>query len=301
MGKDEGWKKYFHDNGRCADLINGVGCHGEQVVNPGDLQDEDPTSHKRSRDVLRKVALGTSFMIVGIENKEGMDYELALRNMIYDASDYEKQLGKIQKEVRAEKGLTPGEYMYGFKKDSKLNPLATFVLYAGKEPWDGPRCLHDMLDFTDVPKSLQKIVSDYKINVIDIRQFENTDVFQSDLKQVFDFIRYSDDKVKLLDLVEHDDYYKEMDEDAFDVVTKYTNSKELVKAKNYTVEGGKNDMCKAIQDLMTDSREEGREKGRKEGKCLMIINMLKENIPVETICRIAECEEAFVEQIKREL
>lgn len=256
MGKDEGWKKFFHDNRRCADLINGVGCKGEQVVKDTDLQDADPTSSKRSRDALRKVALGTNFMIVGIENQEEMDYELAVRNMIYDASDYEKQLVKIQKEVREEKGLAPGEYMYGFKKDSKLNPLATFVLYAGKEPWDGPRCLHDMLNFSDVPNSLQEIVSDYKINVIDIRQFENTDVFQSDLKQVFDFIRCSDDKKKLLDLVEGDAYYKAMDTDAFDVVTKYTNSKELVKAKAYTIEGGKNDVCKAIQDLMADSREE---------------------------------------------
>ena len=75
------------------------------------------------------------------------------------------------------------------------------------------------------------MVSDYKINVIDIRQFENTEVFKSDLKQVFDFIRYSDDKEKLLDLVENDTYYRAMDEDAFEVVTKYTNSKELTMAK----------------------------------------------------------------------
>ena len=259
MGKDEGWKVYFQDNYRCADLINGIGCNGEQVVKPSDLKDEDPTLHKRSRDILRKVALGTSFMIIGIENQEKMDYELALRNMIYDATDYEKQLRKIQKQVRAEIGVTTGEYMYGFKKDSKLKPLATFVLYAGKEPWDGPYCLHDMLDFTDIPNSLKNIVSDYKINIIDIRKFENTNVFRSDLKQVFNFIRYSDDKEKLLNLIENDAYYRAMDKEAYEVVTKYSNSKELVKEKDYTTDGGKKDMCKAIQDLMADSKEEGRE------------------------------------------
>ena len=95
MGKDEGWKKYFHDNHRCADLINGVGCKGEQIVKATDLQDADVTSSKRSRDALRKVAFGTNFMIVGIENQEERDYELALRNMIYDVSDYEKQLIKL--------------------------------------------------------------------------------------------------------------------------------------------------------------------------------------------------------------
>lgn len=276
MGKDEGWKRYFHDNRRCADLINGVGCKGEQLVKAMDLQDADATSGRRSRDVLRKVAFGTNFMIFGIENQERMDYELALRNMIYDVSDYEKQLIQIQKDVRTEKKLEPGEYMYGFKKESKLNPIVTFVLYVGKTPWDGPNCLHDMLDFSEIPDVLQCMVSDYKINVIDIRQFENTEVFKSDLKQVFDFIRYSDDKEKLLDLVENDTYYRAMDEDAFEVVTKYTNSKELTMAKDYIVEGGKNDMCKAIQDLMADSREQTKIEIAKE-----LLNVLTDDVIAE--------------------
>ena len=60
-----------------------------------------------------------------------------------------------------------------------------------------------------------------------------------------------------MDLVEHDPYYHKMNEDAFDVVIKYTNSKELVSLKLYDVDGGKKDVCKAITDLMQDSREEG--------------------------------------------
>ena len=255
MGKDGGWKTYFHDNRRYADLINGVGCSGKQIVKETDLQEEDITAKDKSRDILRKVAFGTSFVIVGIENQEERDYSLPLRNMFYDVSNYEKQASKIRKEVRKETPLEAGEYMYGFKKDSKLHPLATFVLYAGKEPWETPNRLHDILDFTDVPEELRDIVSDYKINVIDIRKFENTDVFQTDLKQVFDFIRCSTDKEKLLALVNNDAYYQAMDEDAFDVITQYTNSKELVQKKDYTTEGGKNDVCKAIQDLMADSRE----------------------------------------------
>lgn len=41
--------------------------------------------------------------------------------------------------------------------------------------------LHDMLDFTDVPRELCEVVSDYKINVIDIGKFENTDVCSRNL------------------------------------------------------------------------------------------------------------------------
>ena len=257
MGKAVEWNVYFEDNHRYADLINGIGCGGMQFVKDTDLDEADTTAKKKSRDILRKVAFGVNFAIIGIEHQEERDYEMPLRTMHYDVSRYQKQASKIRKQVRSSaKELAPGEFMYGFKKDSKLNPVITFILYAGTKDWDGPECLHDMLDFTDLPETLREMVSDYKINVINIRKFENTDVFKTDLKQVFDFIRCAEDKQKLLELVESDAYYKEMDADAFNVVTKYTNSKELVAEKDYTLKGGKKNVCKAIRDLMDDSRME---------------------------------------------
>ena len=45
MGKDGGWKKFFHVNRRYADLINGIGCHGKQIVKEYDLQ-EDVTAQR---------------------------------------------------------------------------------------------------------------------------------------------------------------------------------------------------------------------------------------------------------------
>ena len=299
MGKDVEWKSFFQDNHRYADIINGIGCSGVQFVKDTDLQEVDTSSKKKSRDILRRVAFGMNFMIVGIENQEELDYELPLRNMHYDVTQYQKQASGIRKEVRSNsQGLSPGEYMYGFKKDSKLNPLITFVLYAGKEAWNGPTCLHDMLDFTEVPEGLKELTSDYKINVIDIRQFENTDVFQTDVKQVFDFIKCSDDMNKLLALVEGDEYYHQMEDDALEIVTKYTNSKELVKAKEYQIEGGKNDVCKAIRDLMDDSREKGREEGREEGRENALIEAAKNLLDVLSDEEIAKRVQLPLEQVQ---
>ena len=47
MGKDGGWKTYFHDNRRYADLINGIGCGGEQIVKETDLQEENVTAKEK--------------------------------------------------------------------------------------------------------------------------------------------------------------------------------------------------------------------------------------------------------------
>ena len=54
-----------------------------------------------------------------------------------------------------------------------------------------------------------------------------------------------------------------------------------------------------MRDL--DMREEGREEGREEKRHAFVMNMLKANEPVDKICRYAECDEAFVEKIKKEL
>ena len=328
MEKDTKWKTFFEDNHRYADIINGLGCDGRQLVSANDLQVEDGTSGKRSRDTLRRVAFDMNFVIVGIESQEEPDYGIPFRNMAYDVGVYGKQMMKIRREVRDElkskkaaktkqalepgvsqeegdlKSLMPGEYLYGFKKESRLHPVITFVLYCGEKSWDGARSFHDILDFTDVPESLKNMTPDYKVNIIDIRNFAHTEVFQTDVKQVFDFIRLSKDKEALLKLVESDDSYRHMEEDAFDVITTYTNSTELRKQMEQMQQEGmekgeKKDMCKAIQDLMEDSREAGNEEGRRNMLIQMIHRFLSNGGTEEEAMRMLEVTREDIEAARK--
>jgi len=266
MKKDVEWKSFFEDNRRYADVINGIGCNGKQFVKDSDLQEVDTSAKGKARDLLRRTAFGVNFALIGIESQETVDYKFPLRNLHYEVNQYEKQAAKIKKEVQDDmSGMTSGEYLYGFKKDSRLHPVVKFMIYSGKEPWDGPLSLHDIIDFTDIPEELRRKTVDFPINLIDIRRLEDTSMFQSDVKHVFDFIRCAENKEKLYELVSTEPYYQAMDEDAFDVVSMYTNSKELVGIKKYEGKDGKKDVCQAIKDLMADSRQEGREEGIKEG------------------------------------
>ncbi len=139
MGRDTGWKGFLSDDERYADVINGIGCKGKQVVKKEDLQEIDTQTgflrgtrfiHKlaqlgkgnvKIRDCVRKVAFGTNFAIIGIGNQETMDYSIPIRNMSYDVDAYEKQAAKIRKEVRKNrKGLSAGEYLYGFRESERL-------------------------------------------------------------------------------------------------------------------------------------------------------------------------------------
>lgn len=281
MKKDVGWKTFFEDNHRYADVINGIGFKGKQLVKAEDLLEQDSSSKGKARDLLKKTAFGVNFALIGIENQETVDYKFPLRNLHYEVNLYEKQAAEIQKELKRykegnrgnEKALSAGEYLYGFRKENRLKPVVTFVLYSGKEPWDGPMCLHDILDFNDIPKEIRKLTENYKINLVDIRRID-TSVFRTDVKYVFDFLRCAENKQALYELVNNEPYYKEMDEDAYEVVRLYAGAKELVEPKNYDGEGGKRNMCQAIRDLMEDSKQEGIETGIKEGKLECVRNLI---------------------------
>lgn len=110
---------------------------------------------------------------------------------------------------------------------------------------------------------LRKKLGWFNIFVCEVRKFENTKVFQTDLKYVFDCIRCSEDKEKLYDLVTNDPAYKDLDEDTFDMIAEYTKSTELMEIKKYKKKGGKTNMCRAITELIQDGKMEGIELGSK--------------------------------------
>ena len=291
MANDEIWKVFFSDAARYADLINGLGFSGRQVVKPQDVKERDGqvvffrsgflrkagnrrfgASGTYTRDMVRKVIFGTGFAVVGVENQETVDYSIPLRILLYDAGEYERQATEIRRTVRnlmrKENGggsLSAGEFLYRFRRQDKLKPVITLLLYCGKEEWKGPQSLHDMIDFQGIPQELRAAVPDYPIHLVEIRKLENTDVFRTDIKQVFDFIRCAQDGEQLKQLVEEEEGYGRMAEDAFDVAVAYTKSVELAGQKEeYRGKEGIN-MCKAIQDLMESSRHEGMEQGMEQG------------------------------------
>ncbi len=280
MEKDLQEKGYLCAPERFADLINGVVCGGKNIVQPSDLTEMDSQtgylrafngrgrhtrqSRPRYRDVIRKAAFGINFMVVGIENQEEVHYLMPLRCMSYDAAEYERQAAVIGGQVKQRKDITPAEFLSGFTKNSRLYPCVTLVLYYGKD-WDGATNLHSILDFTDIPEELREKVNDYRIYVCEVRKFDKTDVFQTDLKQVFDCIRYADDSDKLFELMINDPVYQELDEETYDVIAEHIKTVELLKIKEYSRVGGKVNMCNAIAELIQRGRMEGLNQGIEQG------------------------------------
>lgn len=328
MDKDLIQKRCLGDNGRFADLLNGYVFKGKQVLQAKDLTDMDTQSgmwddghvrgrkryRGRRRDLMKKASLGVNFAVVGAENQGEVHYLMPLRNMGYDVAEYERQAEIVKKAVRNQRGITKAEFLSGFRKESRLHPCITVVLYFGDD-WDGSCDLHGIIDFTDIPEELKEYVNNYRIHLLEVKKMENTDVFQTDLKQIFDFIRCSGDKQKLRNLVESNPIYQEMEEDAYDMAIAYADAEELMDVKKYRGKDGKVNMCEGIREMIEDGRLEGIMEGRLEGREEGLIagkkagseeatrnfvrNMLKRGMDEEDIKALAECDQAMIKEVKR--
>ena len=134
-------------------------------------------------------------------------------------------------------------------------------LYYGESPWDGPLCLADMLH---IPDEVRPLVSDYKMNLLQLRDSEDLDFQNHDVKIVFDVSSsiYHKKFQKINDVYRMQDIPAELGM----VIGAITESQELI---DHAIEserkGGKINMCTALEQLKQEGKQEGRQEGRQEG------------------------------------
>jgi len=289
--EDEVLKRYLSNDERYADLINGVSFGGRQIVRAENLSDRDTQTgyHKNTRavrgksntkyrDLFRRASFGANFAVIGVENQSQVHYLMPLRCLEYDLKEYQRQEVEHKNLLRQKKENgkknSEAEFLSGITRECKLHPCITIVLYYGDD-WDSSTDLHGMLDFAGIPEELRGMVSNYKINLLDIKKLKDTEMFHTDIRQVFDFIRCSKSKKKMKELIMEDAAYQNLPKDAYDVMAVFTRSEELMQIREKQ-EGENLDMCQALKDWAAEERAEGRKEGRKEGITLGITQGMME-------------------------
>jgi len=287
LKKDLHLKRYLSDKRRFADLINGFAGDGQELIKATDLVEEgsqsESTRTQKYRDRLFKAAFGVNFMVIGIEGQEKPHYLMPVRCMNYDSMEYERQTVNRRREVKAMKGLSPEEWLSGFRKQDRLKPCVTLVLFFG-EHWDGAKSLHELLDFADIPKKLRDMVNDYHVHILEIQKISDTNVFHTDVKQVFDAVRCSGDPGKFRQLIFDDPAFRDLDIEAYNVIVHYTHAGDLFKLREKAKKGEKIDMCQAWATMI----EKERSVGLCEGKAYGILDILAEHssVPEDISARI---------------
>ena len=185
-------RDFWKDNRRFADLFNTVLYEGKQVILPEKLMEADSnlsgsiqTKKKedvfveRRADLIRKFAGDSEYAIFLLENQSHIHYGMPLRVMMYDALGYREECAKKKRENKKNAVYANrDEFLSGMRKEERIHPVFTLVVYYGEKPWDGPRRLKDMM--VDMPKWMEKSFSDYSMNLLEIRSsehaFQNEDV-----------------------------------------------------------------------------------------------------------------------------
>lgn len=290
MGKkDIRLKVYLGDAGRYADLWNGSVFQGKQIVKAEELQPISPVLDRAdesgAEEVIRDLVMrqnleGRRFALWTVENQENIDYGMPVRIMHQEAMAYKAQIRERRKVNTKEKLREGGEYLYKIKKGDKIYPIATLVAYWGEDEWDGPKSLHDMIDWGtgSVAEEMKQLIPQYPIHFLDLSRIEHPEYFKTELRPFLELYTHRNDKAAFLDYVKNSKEIKKMDAESWEMLGEITHSTGLInKLKDKTEEGEEEEnMCRALEEFYNDGIAEGKAEGIAEGKAEGIVELLGE-------------------------
>ena len=265
--KDSAAKNCFEDPVTFADACNGILYKGEQVVDPDDLEDaeleylysEGDEEIRTTVDVAKRwKSKDTTIAVILLESQSETDYSMVLRSMITQAIGYYKQLKLKRTDHKRNNDLTDAaEFLSGISKEDRFEPIITIVIYHGREPWDGPRNLHGLLNLDD---RLKPFVPNIRLNLYDYHDYDSFDEFKTELSVAFEAFSYQEDKNSLKALMRQKGQLIESGIARFmAAVLKIKNIDRYVRRNSKdNKEREKIIMCKALEDWALEERTEGR-------------------------------------------
>ncbi|MCM1122617.1 MAG: transposase [Eubacterium sp.] len=315
-------KDYVKDAGIFADIFNYYIYGGRQVIRPEQLIERDSTKIalpygtdgavvpvQKFRDVQKLYAAMTDgkmqYVLYGAENQAEIHYAMAVKNNLYDALEYAGQVEEAARSHRREmkrqkeenragafedkKIPNVGEFLSGFWKEDRLLPSITVTIFFGSEEWDGPLSLFDMMEISD--PDLLASMDNYHVRLIAPAHMVDEEImkFQSSLREVMFFIKYSKDQENLRRILDaNEKRFREVERRAIDVIEAITNA-----GIKYDEDEEAVDVCQAIQEMRKESLREG----VKEGAINTARRMLADGML--TLEKIAEYAGLPLDEVKR--
>ena len=282
MKADTITKDYVKDADVFADIFNYYIYGGRQGILPELLTERDSTKIalpygadgaavpvQKFRDVQKLYAAMTDgkmeYVLYGTENQAEIHYAMAVKNNLYDALEYAGQVEEAAKSHRKEmkrkkeqaetsadedrKAPNTGEFLSGFWAEDRLIPSITVTIFFSSEEWDGPLSLFDMMDVSD--PDVLACMDNYQVRLIAPAHMPDEEImkFQSSLREVMLFIKYSKDKENLIKvLAANEARFREVERRAADVIEAITNSGIKYDEGEEVV-----NVCQAIQEMRKES------------------------------------------------
>lgn len=159
------------------------------------------------------------------------------------------------------------------------------MFYFGSEKlWDGAENLHDMFKIPlneKIKDILNKYVSNYHINLLDVSNIDDINIFKSDLQIILGMLKYRNNTDELISYTrEHWSYFENVDnETCYAMETLLNSNKAFRTVLNKNKSEGCVNMCKALEDLYL----RGEIKGEAKTKISQVCRKIMKNKPVDII------------------
>ena len=314
-------KEYMREPHVFADAFNFLLYDGRQVIKPSELKELDTaemmyvfgggapkrgTGVQKYRDILKYVTVMSgakaAYILLGVENQTDIHYAMPVKNMVYDAMQYAEQVSRIASDHRnnLNKGtMSSAEFLSGFTREDRLQPVITLVVHFGADPWDGPTSLHEMLAVQD--DTIRRYAQDYRVHLLDPSRISQNDFkkFASSLREVLNYIKYSKDEKGLARLLEEDERLKKLEAGAARVIETITHTDFAIDEKTEVV-----NVCQAVEDMMKTREQKGwklgEEVGRQQGSLNTLIRLVRKGLlsVADAASEAGLSCEAFEQQMK---
>lgn len=273
MGKiDAITYEYMSDNTRFADVFNYYLYDGRRVIQADKLHELDSRelimpygndgakeTIQRFRDLMKYSCAmeddNAAYLLLGIENQSNKHFAMPVRNMVYDAAQYAKQVSNAAASRRGNKKTGREEYLSGFTKEDKLLPVITLVIFWSSDKWDAPTSIYEMIDIKD--EDVLKYIQNYRINLIapyDMKE-EDFTKFDTSIAKALKYIKYSKDGYALHSMLRSDKAYERVDLATAEVIRAVTNS-----SLKFEENGGEVvNMCLAEEQIIEMAKNESKQ------------------------------------------
>lgn len=267
-------KDYFSDSYHFSDMMNATIFDGKQIIHPDNVSDYDTSTSTyyddndesvtigRDRDVMKKITMNQSSILIGIENQGKEQYDMLFRALEYNMLTQSRQWHQIKT-----------------TKELRQNPpiqSISLILYYGENGWKGPRTYDEAL--AKPPVEFEDLTRHHMFPVVDIvsldyRKFKNQD--NRDMVKGLQMLYLWKGNISVFEGVI-------MSKIVALIIASHAKDRELLNIINYQKEE-KIDMCESMRlyrervfaEGKDEGKVEGRDEGRIEGEVNTLLDLLK--------------------------
>ena len=282
MSKDISQKRLEEYNDLFVDIFNNIIFGGKQVLEEEGLskvptesyiRGSDGKMHENRRDIHKSYKGKNVYRLVcGIENQSQTDNTMPERVMGYEYAAYESQIQEIIEQNKKQKKPAFAKRIHGRQK---LVPVITGVLYFGNKKWDGPMCLHDMLQFPDEEEDIIKpMVANYHMNLIQVSRLsaEVRGRMTSDFRLIADYLACRRSAKKLVKFMKDNKYVIKHPEAFLDLMSEISgdNKYKIIKENILEEEREGMTMCVIADKLVNQGIQQGIQQGVLATLCFLV-------------------------------